>query len=213
MFDGAQHDSTLAVEEALVASDLRVAVLAKAKAEFRTKMRAASGEHPGLMGDESIDAHIAYLRRVCGESATSGKPSHTERRALDLIARLQSVLLKIDGFASTPEGEVVGELAATWLRELATKRGFRVALAESRAFSDAGLSRRGRPPKWSIRRAVIYYFDRTGRFWWFDRKPNIRELAILSLLAGSFPDGYAPTVGKVIQREADAMRLARGKHT
>jgi hypothetical protein len=73
------------------------------------------------------------------------------------------------------------------------------------------------------RAMVVATYDRPGVWWWGDKRPEPRDLALLSLLARSFPDvseaqqrqagaswsSNAPTVSDVIDREMRAVRSLR----
>jgi hypothetical protein len=68
---------------------------------------------------------------------------------------------------------------------------------------------------------LVAYWDQHGLLWWHAsaRLPTPREIALLSLLAGEFPEharrrqckGVQPTVAEVIEAEMRAIRLARDR--
>ena len=48
-------------------------------------------------------------------------------------------------------------------------------------------------------------------WWWGDRRPRRTELAVLSLLAGNWPDANVQLPGQVIEAEAKNIDTAREK--
>ena len=51
-----------------------------------------------------------------------------------------------------------------------------------------GLGRGGPDAEWTRRTYLVAEYNRQRVWWWHDRDPTIPDLAILSLLAGNFPD-------------------------
>jgi hypothetical protein len=50
------------------------------------------------------------------------------------------------------------------------------------------LGRSGPDGEWTPRTYLVAEYGRSREWWWHDRDPRVRDLAILSLLAGNFPD-------------------------
>ena len=65
----------------------------------------------------------------------------------------------------------------------------------------------------NFRAALVVNFDRPGRGWWKKERPLLRDLAVLSLLAGSWPDtDFDPaqvTASELIRMEERAIQRYR----
>lgn len=82
------------------------------------------------------------------------------------------------------------------------------------------------PEDWSRRTRIVVQTSALGghAWWWRDRKPLLRDLAVLSLLAGNIPEGAKrrqdgairaadrPTVLDVVADEEKGLRTAMGRH-
>lgn len=61
----------------------------------------------------------------------------------------------------------------------------------------------------TTREALVADFDCADQWWWRDRRPRRTELAVLSLLAGNWPDTAAQLPSEVIAAEAKNIDTAR----
>jgi hypothetical protein len=76
-------------------------------------------------------------------------------------------------------------------------------------------------PLWHRRTALVLEYDQPQRGWWGARQPTVRELALLSLLAGEWPEwatrrlkAQSVTVLEVVAAEERAIREAiKRNHT
>jgi hypothetical protein len=73
--------------------------------------------------------------------------------------------------------------------------------------------------RWTTRKLIVLEYDRRGAWWWHEQRPTPRDLAILSILAGEFPDwarkrlrkNVHTTVLEAVAAEERAIRQAQRK--